>query len=82
MDSLKFQPGLPCLTLLCPVGGPPPKWPYSIYGVARLQGGQPAAVFYPLGHTTQYGASQRSIAVTHLCMGVWQEVSMDFLKYC
>jgi hypothetical protein len=22
MDSLKFDPGLPCPTLLCPVGGP------------------------------------------------------------
>jgi hypothetical protein len=37
MDSLKFHPGLPCLTLLCPAGGPLPKWPYS-----HLWGGSPA----------------------------------------
>jgi hypothetical protein len=43
MDSLKFHPGLPCPTLLCPVSG-----------VARLQVRWLAAFFYPLGHTTPY----------------------------
>jgi hypothetical protein len=48
MDSLKFHSGLPCPTLLRPVGGPPLKLPYG-----RFRGGPPAgratcaAVFYP-----------------------------------
>jgi hypothetical protein len=36
MDSLKFHPGLPCLTLLSPADGPPHKRPYG-----RLWGGPP-----------------------------------------
>jgi hypothetical protein len=39
-DSLKFHPGLPCLTLLRPAGGPPLK--------------RPAAFFNPFGHPTPY----------------------------
>jgi hypothetical protein len=31
MDSLKIHPGLPCPTLLCPEGGPPPKWPLCCF---------------------------------------------------
>jgi hypothetical protein len=37
MDSLKFHPGPPCLTLLCPAGGPPHKQPYGCF-----RGGPPA----------------------------------------
>jgi hypothetical protein len=37
MDSLKFHPGLPCFTLLRPVGGPLLKGPYSLF-----RGGLPA----------------------------------------
>jgi hypothetical protein len=61
MDSLKFHPGPPCLTLLCPAGVPPRNGLTTIYGVTRLQGGRPAAVFYPLGQTTQYGPLQSLI---------------------
>jgi hypothetical protein len=56
MDSLKFHPGPPCLTLLCPAGGPPPKWPYS-----RLRGGLPAGrvacsrLLSPWTHHTVWG---------------------------
>jgi hypothetical protein len=35
--DLKFQPGPPCLTLLCPVGGLPLRRPYG-----RFRGGPPA----------------------------------------
>jgi hypothetical protein len=51
MDSLKFHPGLPCLTLLCPAGGPPLKWPH---GLACPQGGRPVLVFYLFGDPTLY----------------------------
>jgi hypothetical protein len=51
MDSLKFDPGPPCLTLLRPAGGSHVK---AVAGVALPQGGRPAAVFYPLGHPTPY----------------------------
>jgi hypothetical protein len=37
MESLKFHLGLPCSTLLRPVGGPSLKRPYS-----RFRGGLPA----------------------------------------
>jgi hypothetical protein len=38
MDSLKFQPGLPCPTLLCSAGGPPLKQTYgSFRDVVGLQ---------------------------------------------
>jgi hypothetical protein len=37
MDSRQFYQGPPCLTLLCPVGGPSLKRPYS-----RFRGGLPA----------------------------------------
>jgi len=49
MGSLKFYPGLPRPTLLCPEGGPPPKRPYG-----RFMGGPPAALFYSFGHRTPY----------------------------
>jgi hypothetical protein len=32
MDSLRFHPGPPCPTFLCPADGPPPKRPYSCFG--------------------------------------------------
>jgi hypothetical protein len=44
MDSLKFHPGLPCPTLLCPVGGPSLK---RLYG--RFRGG-PLAERAACGH--------------------------------
>jgi hypothetical protein len=50
MDSLKFLPGQPCLTLLTPVGGPPINGLTAVSGVARPQNGRPAAFFYPFGH--------------------------------
>jgi hypothetical protein len=40
IDSLKFYPGPQCLTFL--------------RLVARPQGGQPAAIFHPLGHPTPF----------------------------
>jgi hypothetical protein len=40
MDSLKFCPGPPCLTLLRPET--------AITGVARPQSVRPVAIFYPL----------------------------------
>jgi hypothetical protein len=49
MDSLKFQLGPPCPTLLCPAGRPLLKRPYG-----HFRGGWPAAVFYPFGHLTPY----------------------------
>jgi hypothetical protein len=54
MDSLKFNRGLPCSTLLCPAGGQALKRPYP-------QGGQPAAVVDPFGRPTPfaYGQDQR-----------------------
>jgi hypothetical protein len=36
MDSLKFHPGPPCLTLISPAGGPPLKRPYG-----HFRGGLP-----------------------------------------
>jgi hypothetical protein len=45
MDSLKFQLGPSCLTLLCPAG---------VSAVAHPQGRRPAAVFYRFGPTTLY----------------------------
>jgi hypothetical protein len=42
MDSLKFQPVLPC-----PTGGPPPGIT-AVSGVACHQGGRPAVVVTPL----------------------------------
>jgi hypothetical protein len=53
MDSLKFNPGRPCRTLLRPAGGPPLKRPYS------PQGRWPAAVFYPFEHPTPYAYVNR-----------------------
>jgi hypothetical protein len=50
MDSLKFHPGLPCPTLLRPRAGHPWNSLTAVYGVARPQGGLPAAVFFPFGH--------------------------------
>jgi hypothetical protein len=46
MDSVKFHSGPPCLTRLHHA---------AVSGVARPQGKQPAAVFYPLGYPTPYG---------------------------
>jgi hypothetical protein len=43
MDSLKFLLGLLCLTLLM-----------AVSGVAHLQSGWLAAIFYPFGHPTPY----------------------------
>jgi hypothetical protein len=40
MDSLKFHPGLPCPTLLCPVGEPPLKQPYG-HDDGRIQPNYP-----------------------------------------
>jgi hypothetical protein len=51
MDSLKFHPALPCLTLIRPAGRPPPK----CRATPRPQGGRPAAVFFPLGYPFPYG---------------------------
>jgi hypothetical protein len=58
MDSLIFYLGPPCPTLLRPVGGPPLT---AISGVAGLQGGQPAAVFYPFGNPTRYAYGMEAI---------------------
>jgi hypothetical protein len=38
MDSLKFHPGLPYPTLLCPAGGPPSKRPYGCFWGGPLAG--------------------------------------------
>jgi hypothetical protein len=44
MDSPMFHPGLPCLTLLRPAGGPPLKRPYG-----RFRDGLPAERAAPAG---------------------------------
>jgi hypothetical protein len=31
MDLLRFHPGPPCPTILCPAAGPPPKQPYGCF---------------------------------------------------
>jgi hypothetical protein len=54
-NSLKFHPGLSCLTFLCPVGRPPPKWPYSHFGGGCPPCGRPLTVLYPLQHPMPYG---------------------------
>jgi hypothetical protein len=60
VDFLKFHPGPPCPTLLHPAGGTPLKRPRTaVSGVARPQGGRPAAVFYPFGHPTPYASRFR-----------------------
>jgi hypothetical protein len=46
IESLKFHPGPPCLTLLGPAGGPPL--------VARPQGRRSAAVAYPFEQSKSY----------------------------
>jgi hypothetical protein len=56
MDSLKFHPGPPCSTLLCPMGGPSLKG--LVAGVARLQNGLPATIFYHFGHPMPYAYGQ------------------------
>jgi hypothetical protein len=53
-DSLRFYPGPPCPTLLRPAGEPPLKRLHVVSGMARPQGEQPAAVFYPFGHPMPY----------------------------
>jgi hypothetical protein len=52
MDSLKFHPGLSCLTLICPAGVPPPGW--SAPRVVGPQGGPPVAIFLPFAYPTPY----------------------------
>jgi hypothetical protein len=51
----KVSPGLPSPTFLRLAGGPPQNGLTVAFRVARLQGGQPAAVLYPLGYPTPYG---------------------------
>jgi hypothetical protein len=49
MESLKFHPGLPCPTLLCPAGGLPleqTSWPFQVWPVCRAGGLRPS--FTPL----------------------------------
>jgi hypothetical protein len=31
MDFIKLNQGQPCPILLCPMGGPPLKWPYNCF---------------------------------------------------
>jgi hypothetical protein len=53
-DTLKFHPGPPCLTLLRPWAGHRRNGLTAVYGVARRQGVQVAAIFYPLGYPSPY----------------------------
>jgi hypothetical protein len=53
MNSLKFFPGPPCLTILRPAGGPTLKRPYGCFR-GGLPAGWPTAVFYPFGHPKRY----------------------------
>jgi hypothetical protein len=81
MDSLKFHPDLPCPTLLRPAGGPPPKLPYSHFGCCLpAGGGQPAAVFYPLGYPTPYGPEYLAIANAYTCYEVEKLFSAETLS--
>jgi hypothetical protein len=48
-DGRKFHAGPPCPTLIRPAGCK------AVWGVARPQGKQPAAVFFPLGYPMPYG---------------------------
>jgi hypothetical protein len=50
----KVYLGPSCCTLLRPVGGPPLKGLTAVSGVARPQGGRPAALFYPFVHPMPY----------------------------
>jgi hypothetical protein len=46
-DSLKFFPGLPCPTLLCPAGGPPMKQLYSNFWSGPPAGRTPCSCLLP-----------------------------------
>jgi hypothetical protein len=54
MDSLQFHLGPPCPTFSRLAVRLPLKWSTAVIGVAHLQGGRPAAIFYPFGHPTLY----------------------------
>jgi hypothetical protein len=65
-DSLKFHPAPPYPTLLRPAGGqPPPNGLMAVWGVACLQGGRPATVFFSLGYPFPYEPDE-----IHLSVGV------------
>jgi hypothetical protein len=49
MDSIKFNQGSPCPTLLCPTDRLPQKHPYC-----HFRGGPPAAFFYPFRYPLPY----------------------------
>jgi hypothetical protein len=51
MDSLNFHPGYPLKTL---AEKTPINSLMAISGMDHPQGGQPVAIFYPLGHTMPY----------------------------
>jgi hypothetical protein len=53
-DSLKFHVGPPCPTIYALQAGHPPNGLMAVWGVARSQGGRPAAVFFPLGYPFPY----------------------------
>jgi hypothetical protein len=51
MDSIKFYPGPPCLTLLRPAGGPPLKRPYGRFKGFPLAGQAACARLLPIWTT-------------------------------
>jgi hypothetical protein len=61
MDSLKFDPGPPCPTLLRPTGLT------AFLGLACPKDRQPAAVFYPFGHPMPY-AYEVKLKSCHGCI--------------
>jgi hypothetical protein len=54
MESPRFHLGLPCPTLLRLACRQPLKRPYGCFRGSQPEGGQPAAVFYPLGQSTPH----------------------------
>jgi hypothetical protein len=66
MYSLKFHLGPPCPNLLCPVGGPPLKWPISCFRGGGLQ-----LSFTPLNTPRRMQAQVKlAIRLCHIIM--WQ----------
>jgi hypothetical protein len=61
----KVSPSLPSPTFLRLVGGPPRNGLTVASRVARLQGGQPADVLYPLGYPTPYGLFPLSSSIAN-----------------
>jgi hypothetical protein len=56
LSKVSVAPAMPSLSTPC--GQLPLKWPYTSFRGGHSQGGQPAAVFYPLGYPMLYAYGQ------------------------